>query len=308
MLTIAAGGAPADELTGGEAIAEGARRVLRRFFGRMLAREDAVRKDNDPEDVHQMRVASRRLRAALQIVETVYDPKSVRRYRRGLRRVAQELGDVRDLDVFHEHVAAYQARLPEAARDEITPLLVAIAAQRAEARAELRKDLKQDRYEKFKRAFAEFLTTPGAELSRELSAGTRVRDFAGSAIWRRYEQWRAHETALANPSDADLHEARIAGKRLRYTLEFFADALGPNIEQALAPLVDLQECLGALQDAVVARQRVHSLRLDDHAGVQAYLEARDAEHAEQLTKLQPLWDKVGSATYRRRLFEMIVKL
>src|SRR5262245_39074199 len=50
-----------DHFEGGEPIAEGARRVLRRFFGRMLAREDAVIKGDDPEDIHQMRVASRRL-------------------------------------------------------------------------------------------------------------------------------------------------------------------------------------------------------------------------------------------------------
>ena len=78
--------------------------------------------------------------------------------------------------------------------------------------------------------------------------------------------------------------------------------------QVLAPLVALQECLGALQDSVVARQRVQAMGLDEHAGVQAYLEARDAEGAARLEDLQRLWEKVGSATYRRRLFELIVKL
>jgi CHAD domain-containing protein len=302
--------APPDHLDGGEPIAEGARRILRRFFGRMLAREDAVIKDDDPEDVHQMRVASRRLRAALQVVEGVYAPDQIRRYRRGLRRVAQALGDVRDLDVFREHVLAYLATLPEEARAEIAPLVAAVEEQRTQVRATLLDDLDERRYHKFKRAFAGFLTTPGEGLDGgdEVDATTRVRDFAGSAIWRRYEQWRAHEVALAHPTDEGLHQARIAGKRLRYTLEFFAEALGPNIEQALAPLTALQECLGALQDSVVARQRVRALGLDEHAGVRAYLEARDAEGAARLETLPRLWEKVGSATYRRRLFEMIVKL
>jgi len=301
---------PPDQLSGGEPIAEGARRVLRRFFGRMLAREDAVLKDDDAEDVHQMRVASRRLRAALQVVEAVYDPKQIRRYRRGLRRVAQALGDVRDLDVFREHVLTYQAALPAEAREGIAPLITAIEGQRAEARATLLEDLRRRPFQKFKRAFAAFLTTPGAELndSGEIDATTRVRDVAGSAIWRRYEQWRAHEVALEHPRDEDLHEARIAGKRLRYTLEFFADALGPNVEQALAPLIALQECLGALQDAVVARQRIHDLDLDGQPGVEAYLQAREAERAAQMGTLPGLWEKVGSATYRRRVWEMIAKL
>jgi CHAD domain-containing protein len=306
--SLPASAAP-DQLEGGEPIAEGARRVLRRFFGRMLAREDAVIKDDDdPEDVHQMRVATRRLRAALQIVEDIYDAKDIRRYRRGLRRVAQALADVRDLDVFRAHVLEYLAALPEESRAEIAPLVAAIEAQRAQARAELLDDLDERRYHKFKRAFATFLTTPGAGLSSDdgIDATTRVRDFAGSAIWRRYEQWRMHEGALA--TDEGRHEARIAGKRLRYTLEFFAEALGPQVDQVLAPLIALQECLGTLQDSVVARQRVRALGLGDHAGVQAYLEARDAEGAARLEELQRLWEKVGSAPYRRRLFELIVKL
>jgi CHAD domain-containing protein len=302
-------GKPPEGLAAGEPIAEGARRVLRRFFGRMLAREDGVLKDDDPEDVHQMRVASRRLRAALQIAEPIYDRKQLGRYRRGLRRVAQALADVRDLDVFHEHVTAYRAKLAETAQHEIVPLLAAVEEGRASARAKLVKHLKNKDYTKFKRAFAEFLTTPGAELSGgDIGPATRVRDFAGSAIWRRYEQWRSHEAALADPTDAGLHEARIAGKRLRYTLEFFADALGPNVAQVLDPLVALQECLGALQDAVVARQRIQALGLGDDTGVHAYLQARDAERAERLAQLPQLWEKVGSAAYRGQLYVLIVRL
>ena len=112
------------------------------------------------------------------------------------------------------------------------------------------------RYQKFKQAFALFLTTPGADIiASDLTP--RVRDFAGSAIWRRYEQWRAYEMVLPGATDETLHQARIAGKRLRYTLEFFADALGPHVEQVLSPLAELQECLGALQDVVTARARLY---------------------------------------------------
>ena len=143
-LSLPSAAAP-DQLAGGEPIAEGARRVLRRFFGRMLAREDAVSKDDDPEDVHQMRVASRRLRAALQIVEGIYDADDIRRYRRGLRRVAQALADVRDLDVFRGHVLGYLAGLPEDARADIAPLVAAVEAQRDQASAALVGDLDRRR-------------------------------------------------------------------------------------------------------------------------------------------------------------------
>jgi CHAD domain-containing protein len=298
-----------DHAIGGEPIAEAARRQLRRFFDKLLAREDAVRDDKDIEDVHQMRVATRRIRASLQVVEDVYDPKLIRRCRRDLRRVARSLGTVRDGDVFLAHVLAYRDSLPAEAHAGLEPLIAAVRAERAQARARLLADLDAKRYTKFKQAFALFLTTPGADAAAPESGLTpRVRDYAGSAIWQRYEQWRAYETMLAGATDETLHQTRIAGKHLRYTLEFFADALGPHVDQVLSPLVELQECLGALQDVVTARAHVGALGLADDGGAQAYLAARDAEHAAQLADLPRKWEKVGSATYRRRLFELIVKL
>jgi CHAD domain-containing protein len=296
-------------LDGGDSIAEGARWVLRRFFDKLLAREDGVRKGDDDEDVHQMRVATRRLRASLQVVEPIYERKLVRRYRRGLGRIAESLGAVRDCDVFLMHVAGYCDTLPSDQRDGMQPLLDALTARHAKAREQLLADLERRGYRKFKHAFATFLTAPGVGLAAQPEHDAlRVRDFAGSAIWRRYEQWRAYEVALAQPSDETLHQARIAGKRLRYTLEFFADALGPNVEQVLAPLTALQENLGSLQDSVVARQRIHAFGLDEHAAIQSYLHTRDTEHAAHMAELPQRWEQVASAAYRQQLFELIVNL
>lgn len=307
---VARAAAVAQNISGGEPVSEGARRALRRFFDKLLAREDAVRKGEDPEDVHQMRVATRRLRAALQVLEGVYDSEMIRRYRRGLRRIAEPLGRVRDQDVFLAHVLAHREALPAEERAALDPLVAAIAAAREQARAALLAELGSRRYLRFQRRFAAFLTTPevGALAPADHSPPPRVRDYAGSAIWRRYEQWRAYEVALADPSDELLHQARIAGKRLRYTLEFFADALGPSAEQALAPLGALQESLGHLQDGVVARAHVEALEMSGDPGAQAYLAAGDAERAQHLAEFPRLWEKVASATYRRRLSEMIVKL
>jgi hypothetical protein len=131
--TNGAVGADAQPL-GGEPIAEAARRTLRRFFDKLLAREDAVIKDEDIEDVHQMRVATRRLRASLQVITGVYDPKLIRRYRRGLRQIAESLGAVRDGDVFLEHVTAYYAAQPESDRAQLDRLIAAVSTERAQAR------------------------------------------------------------------------------------------------------------------------------------------------------------------------------
>lgn len=299
-----------DELRGDEPLAEGARRMLRRTTERFLARADAVEKDEDPEDVHEMRVATRRLRASLQIVEGVFDAELMEDFRRGLRRVARSLGAVRDYDVFGASVRAYRAGLPAEAQPALDPLLNAIAAAREPARQRLVADLESKRFNRFARRFAAFLTTPGAAVVEQTETGapSRVRDFAGSAIWRRYEQWRAFDAVLNGGADEARHQARIAGKRLRYTLEFFADALGPNAEQALKPLMALQENLGTLQDAVVARGYIREFGLLDDPGAQDYLAALDDAHERELEQFPRLWDKVDSATYRRRLFELLIRM
>lgn len=304
-----AGGVPA-RLSGEEPMAEACRRLLRRQFERMLAREEDVCAGEDPEDVHQMRVATRRLRASLQITAPLYSQRTVARFRRGLRRAARALGLVRDRDVFLEHVLAYQAGLPEDRRAALEPLLARVGAERAEVRRDLLAELGSRRYGRFKLAFAAFLSTPGAEAAPAPETGRplRVRDRAGSMLWQRYEDWRAFEVLLPDASDPDLHAARIAGKRLRYTIELFADGIGPRAEELLAPLTLLQECLGAIQDAVVAAEHIHALGMDGDPGAQSYLAARREERARSGAELPRLWEKVASATYRRKLFEAIARL
>ena len=300
-----------DQLSGDEPFGEGARRVLRRIFEKMLAREEGVRtSDEDPEDVHQMRVATRKLRAALQIVEPVFEPQLIRQYRRDLRRVAQDLGAVRDYDVFLMDVQGVQQTLPEEEQVQLQTFVSAITEERLKRRTGLLEDLQTKRYNRFKQLFATFLTEPGAGVltSSETGVPPRIRDMAGSMIWRRYEQWRAFEVLLDNGREETLHDARIAGKRLRYTIEFFADALGPRVNQVLEPLIALQDNLGNIQDGAVFQEHIRDLGLAKDAGAQTYLKARLASHDAHLAEYPALWAKVASATYRRNLFGLIVKM
>jgi len=242
------------QLSGEEPLAEAARRLLRRQFERLLAREEGVRSGEDPEDVHQMRVATRRLRASLQILAPLYDEQTIARFRRGLRQIAQALGLVRDRDVFLEHEQSYQAGLPEEQHAGLEPLLASMREERVAARRELLADLEARRYARFKQTFAAFVSTPGVEVAplSETGLPLRVRDRAGSLLWERYEDWRAFEVLVPEGDEEALHAARIAGKRLRYTIELFADAFWPRAEELLAPLTLLQESLGLIQDAAPA--------------------------------------------------------
>jgi CHAD domain-containing protein len=287
-----------------------ARRSLQHCFDQLLAGEEAVLAGEEAKSVHQMRVATRRLRTSLQVLEGVYKHKLIRRHRRELRQIAQSLGAIRNGDVFLAHIVLYRHALPKSARSALKPLVAAVTAERTRARQGLLKELKEKEYTKFKDTFSAFLTTPGkGELSPpEPGITQQVCDFAGSAIWRRYELWRAYGTVLPGGSDETLHQARIAGKEMRYTIEFFADALGPWVKQVLDPLIALQDGLGALQDGVTARSHIAALGLANNPAAQAYLAARAAECVELRARVPCLWEQVASATYQRRLFELILGL
>src|ERR1019366_5309367 len=87
--------------------AEAGRKVLRFHLARMLAREPGTRDGQDPEELHGMRVATRRMRAAWRVFGDAYRPEKTKAYRRRLRELAGLLGAVRDLDVLIEATEAY---------------------------------------------------------------------------------------------------------------------------------------------------------------------------------------------------------
>ena len=109
-------------------LAEAGRKVLRFHLARMVAREAGTREGADAEELHAMRVATRRQRAAWRVFGDAFDPKRTARHRRRLRLVAADLGAVRDLDVLIESIEAYQGRQPE---DEAAGARAARASWRA---------------------------------------------------------------------------------------------------------------------------------------------------------------------------------
>lgn len=297
--------------TGVTPLAEVGRGMLRRHFHKLLAQERGVREDKDIEAVHQLRVATRRLRAVLAGLSVVAPPKQVRAHRKALSRLARSSSAVRDCDVFLAQVEQYAAGLPEEQRSGLEPLIAALRRDRAVARTALLKQLASKRYDDFKRAFALFMSSTLEEWNRTL----RVRDVAGSTIWQTYEALRAHEVTLdfqqgaANVAVA-LHDARISGKRFRYLLEMFAEALGPDASLVIDPLKDLQEHLGALQDVEVATAYVAGLDLTaaERLPLEAYIASREAERDRLLADLPRIWDEVMGEGYRYKLMELIIRL
>ncbi len=302
-----------DALTGTHSLAAASRQWLGHHFKKLLAQEKDVHADHDIEAVHQMRVATRRLRATLAIAGEVAPTKPVRFLRKEIRRIAQTSSVVRDCDVFLGQIDGYLAGQPEEQRMGLKPLTAALQKERAIAYATLCRRLNAQRYRTFKRKFDMFVH----DNLDDWDNSVRICDVAGSLIWSRYEELRAFETHVqpTNLQEANsdaLHQARIAGKRLRYSLEVFADVFGPKVVQAIDPLKALQDNLGTLQDIAVAKAYVSSLDLPGSNGARAalenYIASREAEGNELLKDLPRIWEKIMNITYRRKLMDFIIRL
>jgi CHAD domain-containing protein len=249
------------DLSADDTMAEAARKILTFHFQRMLYHEPGTRAGDDIEELHDMRVATRRMRAAFQVFEDYLDKKRLKPMRKGVKRTCRRLGGVRDLDVFWEKAQHYLDTLPPERRDDLMPLREAWEAEHEPAREKLLAYLDGDRYLKFKERSAELLRMPEVwELPALTKKGEavphRVRHIVPVAVYERTAALLAYDEWVSKPNVSlkRLHRLRIAGKRLRYTLEFFEEVLAPQTADLIKQMKRLQDHLGDLQDAVVASE------------------------------------------------------
>ncbi len=236
-------------------MSEAGRKILFYHFERMLLHEPGSRLGQDIEAVHDMRVATRRMRSALRLFVPFYERKIARRLASALRRTGQALGMVRDLDVFIEKAQRYQEELSPGNQDNLALLIEACQTRREDARTALIEYLDSPEYAAFVEDFALFTATPfaGAKKPEEGSpVGFQVRHVVPRLIYTRYEAARAYEVVLNTASVETLHALRIECKQVRYALEFFEEVLGPEIRVAINEVKRVQDHLGDLNDAEVA--------------------------------------------------------
>jgi CHAD domain-containing protein len=298
-------------------LAEAGRKVMRFHLARMLDREPGVRNGDDIEDVHKMRVATRRQRAAWRVFGEAYKRGRTKAHRNGLRDVARRLGAVRDLDVQLAAADAYRDDQPVAEQRAIEPLLDSWRQHRDDARALLIKELDSPAYERFLDDYLDFVRTDGAA-AVQVSAMQphRVRDTAPSRIWAAYEQVRTYEPVLRWADITTLHELRIASKWLRYSLEFVQEALGDDSAPLIAKVTDLQDHLGLLNDADVASSMTRTF-LVDHAGslssaenaaIGRFLVHREREITRLRRSIGAPWRGVAGLRFRRTLGRVVAGL
>src|SRR5215207_1218420 len=239
--------------------------VLRTQFAEMQNHEPGTRLGEDPEELHGMRVPTRRMRAAMKVFEGAL-PERASWLREELRWVAQALGDVRDLDVQIERFQAWQEEADEESSGFLDRILTITHKRRAEARKNMLETLDSVRYEHLLSSFEEMLRLgPAAELefaqtNGKDQAGEPVTAVAPALISDRYRKWRKAAKRLDETSSPEaFHDVRKKGKRLRYTLEFVSEVYGRSVQKLVKPLKALQDDLGDHQDAVVAAAYLREL-------------------------------------------------
>jgi CHAD domain-containing protein/adenylate cyclase class IV len=291
-------------------IAEAGRKVLRFHLARMINREAGTRDGTDPEDLHAMRVATRRQRAAWRVFGGAFRAGRTKGHRSRLREVASRLGAVRDLDVLLEAADAYRADLPVAEQRALEPLLAAWRTHRDDARVLLVRELDSDGYRRWLDDYAEFVRHEGtAVVATGPTEPHRVRDTAASRIHSAYEHVRSYEPVLRWADVETLHELRIAGKWLRYTLEFVREALGAEADGLIARVTALQDHLGLMHDADVSAHLARDF-LVEHAGslsdaesgaIARYLVNREREVTRLQRSVGRPWRGVAGVAFRRGL-------
>lgn len=213
-----------------------------------------VRRDSD-DAVHQLRVATRRARSALQAYGTLIDREQTRRLTDELAWLAGVAGEARDLEVLRDRFAtAIDAQPVENVLGPVRArLTVWFAPREAAARARLLEALDGTRYLELLDALDALIADPpftprAAEPARRELPRQLTRSF------RRMQKHMDRADALTGAGrDVELHEARKAAKRLRYAAEAAEPALGSrNAGSLISHTKQAQEVLGEHQDAVVA--------------------------------------------------------
>lgn len=238
-------------------MSEAGRKTMLYHFAEMLSHEAGTRLGQDPEQLHDMRVATRRLRAAFAVFEGFFFPEVLKPFLKRLRAAGRALGRVRDLDVILENALAYLEKIPIDDRPGLQPLLQYWQDERTQAREQLTTLLDSKKYSNLINRYNLFVQTPGmgaVEIKPDMPVPIRVREVAPALIYTRLEAIRAYEPILANATLAQLHALRIEFKRFRYTLEFFREVLGDQAKSIINELKGLQDHLGELHDADVTCQ------------------------------------------------------
>jgi triphosphatase len=309
-----AAGLGSTDISPASSVADVAYAVLRKDAAAMLGNEPGTRLGEDPEPLHQMRVATRRMRAALKLFESVL-PATAVRLNEELGWLAGVLGAVRDLDIQLERIDGWTENLGGVHRQALDELGDLLVSHHAAARRALLETLDSRRYERLVSSLTSMLDRGH---SRRRPPPSSALDTLPNLIAARHHDVvkavrRAHRSGVAE----DFHRLRIRCKRLRYAIEFTGDLYGSDVKRYAKHVAGLQDALGLIQDAETAANRLQGIALGPEGellgrptvfAMGMVAQRCSAEAASRLAQLPstkgllnaPGWNKVRDVMQKRR--------
>jgi CHAD domain-containing protein len=265
---------------------------------RLFRHEAGVRTGEDPEAVHQARVATRRIRSTLRTFSELLDEEWTDRLRGDLKWLADLLGQVRDTDVLLERFSEHLAALPAGDAKVGPRLLAKLVEQRDQARRRLLGAMAQEKYAKLLDDLVAAAAAPALLPGADRPAAEVMPPLVAKP-WKKLR--KAVRTAGDDPDDGQLHQIRIRAKRARYAAEAVEPVIGKPAEDYADAVADLQGVLGDHQDAVVGeawlREAAASARRDVALVAGLLIAAERASAADTRER----WPSVWKAANRKRL-------
>lgn len=281
---------------------EAAARIFSASLDHFAANAALMPASDAAESVHQMRVALRRLRAAIGLMRPALDGPALETAGEEAKALANVLGAARNWDVFGDMLKA--PREVFGSDPSFHALSAAVERRRAQAYREARKTLASPQVAQFVEALRLAIAHRDWRINEDMRAKGSARDFASAALTRLRKRLLKKSRGLATLSPEARHRARIALKKARYGAEFF-NSLYSDRKAArayLRALAKMQDGLGAFNDMAVANSLLDDIDAEGGPALRASAFTRgwfahaaragavQAEKSERrLKELKPFW-------------------
>lgn len=255
---------PAVPILANNGAGQTATRIIAAHLAAARQAEAGIIADHDTEFLHDYRVALRKIRSVISLFKGVYSPDQTAMLKRAFSDLMAPTGRLRDLDVYLLSQDDYRAMLPPGLHDGLAVMFDMLARERSAQHRRIKAHLASPAYRASVRQLEDLMAgAPGPAPGPR--ADQAVGTYARTLIWKRYRKVCALAAQITDRTpDAQIHELRIACKKLRYLIEFFAPLYpAPDLKTLIKPLKGLQDNLGLFNDYSVQQQALRGF-MDRH--------------------------------------------
>lgn len=259
-------------------------RIIKRHLESLNAQIEGVKAAEDIEAIHQMRVASRRMRSALAIFRACFRGPLFKSILKDVKAVTGSLGTARDLDVQLAFLAEQAIKFDT---PKLLPGIKRLHLRLAQKRGAVQPDVKAAMKQFIDDDVIAKLTQWADPLLAETEAvylySPSLYLLGFDHISQRLNDLEAKEAVIRDPANvSELHAMRISAKRLRYTLEAFEDLYAGQLKPYLSAAKKIQEVLGEVHDLDVWIDMIPAFIEEEKARIVTYF-----GHAGPLRRLLP---------------------